>query len=75
VPVNEQALEQLAHQTDGRSLAAVTADELNQVYEDLGRSVQVQEVRTEVTDWFVGAALLILTLAGLASLAWFGRLP
>lgn len=75
VPVNEQALEQLAHQTEGQALSAVTADELNQVYEDLGRSVQVTEVRTEVTDWFVGAALVILTLVGLGSLTWFGRLP
>jgi Ca-activated chloride channel family protein len=75
VPVNRQALEQLAHQTDGQSLTAVSAAELSRVYEDLGRSVQVEVVRTEVTDWFVGAALVILSLAGLASLAWFGRLP
>ncbi len=75
VPVNRQALEQLAHQTDGRSLTAVTADQLNQIYEDLGRSVQVEVARTEVTDWFIGAALMILVLAGIASLAWFGRLP
>lgn len=75
VPVNRQALEQLAHQTDGRSLTAVTADQLNQVYEDLGRSVEVTVTNTEVTDWFIGAALAILSLAGLASLVWFGRLP
>jgi Ca-activated chloride channel family protein len=75
VPVNQQALEQLAHQTDGRSLTAVSAAQLSQVYEDLGRSVRVEVTRTEVTDWFVGAALVILSLAGLASLAWFGRLP
>ena len=49
VPVNRQALEQLAHQTDGQSLTAVSAAELSRVYEDLGRSVQVEVVRTEVT--------------------------
>lgn len=75
VPVNELALEALAHQTEGKSLSAVTAAELSQVYEDLGRSVQVEAVRTEVTDWFVGASLALLVLAGLGSLAWFGRLP
>lgn len=75
VPVNRQALEQLAFQTDGRSLTAVTAAQLSQVYEDLGRSVQVEVVRTEVTEWFTGATLLLLALAGAASLAWFGRLP
>jgi Ca-activated chloride channel family protein len=75
VPVNRQALEQLAFQTDGRSLTAATAQQLSQVYEDLGRSVQVEVVRTEVTEWFTGATLLLLALAGAASLAWFGRLP
>lgn len=75
VPVNRQALEQLAFQTEGRSLTAVTAEQLSQVYEDLGRSVQVEIVRTEVTDWFAGGALVLLSLAGVASLAWFGRLP
>jgi Ca-activated chloride channel family protein len=75
VPVNRQALEQLAYQTDGRALSAVTADELSQVYEDLGESVQVEVVRVEVTDWFAGAALVALIVSATASLAWAGRLP
>jgi Ca-activated chloride channel family protein len=75
VPVNRQALEQLAHQTDGRSLTAVTGEQLSQVYEDLGRSVQIEVVEREITEWFVGAAMVILALAAAASLAWFGRLP
>lgn len=75
VPVNEQALEQLAYQTDGQSLTAATAEQLSQVYEDLGRSVQVEVVRTEVTDWFAGIALLFLLLAAVGSLMWSGRLP
>ena len=75
VPVNEQALEQLAFQTEGRSLTAVTAEQLSRVYEDLGRSVQVEEVQTEIAEWFTGATVALLALAGVASLAWFGRLP
>ena len=75
VPVNEQALEQLAYQTEGRSLSAATAEQLSQVYEDLGRSVQVEEVHIEVTDWFAGIALLLLCLAAAGSLLWSGRLP
>ena len=75
VPFNRQALEQLAFQTDGRSLSALTAQELSQVYEDLGRSVQIEVTQTEVTEWFTGATLALLALAGVASLAWFGRLP
>ena len=75
VPVNEAALRELAGATDGRSLRAETADELVAVYEELGQSVQVDVERREVTDWFAGAALLLVGLAGAGSLMWFGRLP
>jgi Ca-activated chloride channel family protein len=75
VPVNEQALAELARRTDGTPIEAATADQLSRVYEDLGRSVQVEAAEEEVADWFAGAALAMLLLAGLGSLVWFGRLP
>jgi Ca-activated chloride channel family protein len=75
VPVNEAALEELARQTDGKALTAATSEQLSQVYEDLGRSVQVETVPVEVAEWFIGAALAVLCLAGVGSLLWFGRLP
>jgi hypothetical protein len=53
----------------------VSVEQLSQVYEDLGRSVTVEKEQIEITDWFAGAALGLLGLAGLGSLAWFGRLP
>ncbi|MGD2059319.1 MAG: VWA domain-containing protein [Acidimicrobiia bacterium] len=75
VPVNEEALKKLASQTGGQALTAETADQLSDVYEELGQSVTVEREQVEVGDWFVGAALALLGLAGLGSLAWFGRLP
>jgi len=75
VPVNEAALEQLAHQTGGRALTAQTADQLSDVYEDLGRSVTVEAEQVEIADLFAGAAMAILVLAGVGSLRWSGRLP
>jgi Ca-activated chloride channel family protein len=75
VPVNEDALRRLAASTDGRALAAATGEELSRVYEDLGRSVKVETERTEVTDWFAGAAAGLAFLGALGSLVWFGRLP
>lgn len=75
VPVNEAALEQLAHQTEGRALTAQTADQLADVYEELGRSVTVETEEVEVADLFAGAGLAILVLAGAGSLRWSGRLP
>lgn len=75
VPVNEAALKKLASSTGGQALTAETADQLTDVYEELGQSVTVEREQVEVGDWFAGAALAILSLAGLGSLAWFGRLP
>jgi Ca-activated chloride channel family protein len=75
VPVNDAALEKLASQTGGQALTAETADQLSDVYAELGQSVTVEREQVEVGDWFVGAALALLGLAGLGSLAWFGRLP
>ena len=75
VPVNEAALSQLAHQTDGQALTAATADQLSDVYESLGESVTVSREQIEISDWFAGAAMAILCLAGLGSLVWSGRLP
>jgi len=45
------------------------------VYETLGRSLQVDVERREVTDWFAAAALLMVVLAATGSLFGFGRLP
>ena len=75
MPVNEAALDDLARATGGQSLQAETADELTNVYQDLGRNLQVDVQRREVTDWFAGASLLMLVLAASGSLFWFGRLP
>lgn len=75
VPVNEAALERLARQTDGKALTAATADQLSDVYENLGQSVIVEREQVEIGDLFAGLATALLGLAGLGSLVWFGRLP
>lgn len=75
VPVNEPALRELAADTGGQSLRAETASELSSIYGELGRSVQVETERREVTDWFAAVAFVLLTLAAVGSLVWFGRLP
>lgn len=75
VPVNEQALAEVARTTGGQALRAETADELASIYERLGRSVAVEVQRDEVTDWFAAIAVLLLAAAATGSLVWFGRLP
>jgi Ca-activated chloride channel family protein len=75
VPVNRQALAELASSTEGRAFEAATAEELRSVYEDLGRSVQREVEQREVTDVVVLVALGLLVLAAAGSLRWAGRLP
>jgi Ca-activated chloride channel family protein len=75
VPVNRDALAELAKATKGKAFEAATAAELRSVYEDLGRSVQREVEQREVTDVVVIVALGLLVLAAAGSLRWAGRLP
>lgn len=75
VPVDRTALEAIANETGGAFFTAVTADELEAVYVDIGSSIGFTTVDEEITGWFVGAALVLLICTGGLSLAWFSRLP
>jgi Ca-activated chloride channel family protein len=75
VIVDEDALEEIAETTGGTFFRAVTADQLNDVYTDIGSSVGFVTEEREITMWFVaGALVLLLGTAGL-SMLWFSRLP
>jgi Ca-activated chloride channel family protein len=75
VPVNRDALQQLATATGGKYFPAYTSGELKQVYQDLGRTLTKEPVKKDVSTWFVGLAMGFLALAALGSLVWFARLP
>ncbi len=61
--------------TDGTAFTAATADELQSILDTVGSQVAVEEEQREVTDWFAGAGLALVLLAGAGSLLWFSRLP
>lgn len=75
VPVNEEALANIADGTGGEFFSAQTTDELRAAYEDL------ELARTEVVDIlpvadkFIAPSLLLLAIGALLSLLWFQRLP
>ena len=75
VPVNEQALAEVARATNGQAFTAETAAALTSVYEDLGKRLTRTSEPREVADSFAGGALFLGLLAGAGSLKWFGRLP
>jgi Ca-activated chloride channel homolog len=75
VPVDEEPLRLIADQTGGQFFSAQSLDQLNQVYEDIGSSVGFDTEEREVTDRFVGYAVVLLLLSAAGSLLWFQRLP
>ncbi|HEV2089415.1 MAG TPA: VWA domain-containing protein [Cryptosporangiaceae bacterium] len=75
VPVDRDALEKIANQTNGKFYSAITTDELKDVYRDLGSSIGYRTTPREVTQWFVGIALLFGFAGAVMSLLWTSRLP
>jgi len=61
--------------TDGATFRAQSADKVQQVYKELGRSIARRPVQREVTSWFAGAAALLLLGSLGAARAMGGRLP
>jgi len=74
VPVDRAALQQLAETTRGHYYEAASLPALRQVYQDMGSSIGYKTVPTEITYWYVGAALLFAFAAAGMSLLWTSRL-
>jgi Ca-activated chloride channel family protein len=75
VPVNKEALQALAEQTNGQTYTAETGDQLKNVYSDLGSSIGYDERKVEIGRWFVGVALLFGLIAAALSVLWTSKLP
>lgn len=75
VPVDTAALDDVAETTGGTFAEAATAEQLEQVFEGLGRSAGTETEERDVSGWFLGAALVALAGAAVGSLVWFSRLP
>ena len=74
VPVDHDKLRQIAEGTGGSYYAAASAEELSNVYRDLGSQIGYTTERREITTWFVGIGLLFAFAAAGVSLAWSNRL-
>lgn len=75
VPVDREALRQLAEATGGAFFEAASGAELERVYDDIGSAIGYEIEQREVGRWFTGAGLVVLVAASVMSLAWFSRLP
>lgn len=68
-------LQQIADLTGGVYYGAEDQGDLEAVYRDLATKLTIKSEKTEVTSLFAGAGALILLIAGVISLAWYGRVP
>lgn len=75
VPVDREAMAQLAEVTGGQFYEAASVEELAAVYEEMGGSVAYRMVPVEVTTWVMGVALLVGLLGSGLGLRWVARLP
>jgi Ca-activated chloride channel family protein len=75
VPVDRPSLQKLAESTKGHFYEASSAAELKKVYQDMGSSIGYRTKPREVTQWYVGLALLFALAAAGMSLLWTSRLP
>jgi Ca-activated chloride channel family protein len=75
VPTNPQTLEQVATGTGGEFFAALDAEELQVVYEDLGSRLGTRRESREITDVFSAGAVAFLLVGGALSAFLFRRVP
>ncbi|GAA4070769.1 MULTISPECIES: VWA domain-containing protein [Actinomadura] len=75
VSVNKETLRMLAESTEGKAYEATDADQLSEVYANIGSSLGWKIEHRDVSARFTGIALLFALAAGGTSLAWFSRLP
>jgi Ca-activated chloride channel family protein len=75
VPADPEAMERVADITGGTSAEAETADELRDVYDDIGARVGSVVEEREIARAFLGVALVALLAAVAGSFVWSARLP
>ena len=75
VPVNREALADIATTSDGIFYEAATGAELGEVFENIGTAIEVETEQHDLALWFVGLGMALSVAAALGSLAWFSRLP
>jgi Ca-activated chloride channel family protein len=74
VPVDRDALRDLASTSGGKFFEASSGEQLTAVYRDIGSTVAYRTVRHEVTAQLTGLGLVLLAAGLVAGLAWSGRI-
>jgi Ca-activated chloride channel family protein len=73
--LDEATLRGIADVTGGTYYGATDEQDLHKIYDELDTRLVVKPQMIEITSLFAGASVLLLTLGGVLSLGWLGRLP
>jgi Ca-activated chloride channel family protein len=74
VPADPDTMAEIADETGGKSFTASNAKQLKSVYDQIKTTVGYETHQRDITVWFVGLALVLATMAGIAALVWMQRL-
>jgi Ca-activated chloride channel family protein len=74
VPADPQTMAQIAAGSGGKSFTAVSANQLNSVYDQIRKSVGYDTVQRDLTAWFMGLGFVLLILTAGAALFWMQRI-
>jgi Ca-activated chloride channel family protein len=74
VPPDPVGLREISDITGGQAYESTDAESVSAVYEKLGSLVGTESVRSEVTAWPAGIAVILLVLAGAAAWRFSPRL-
>ena len=75
VPVDAEALAQIASTTGGATYEATSKSQLTEVYSKIGSSLGFETVESSLIEWFVFGGIVILLIGSGMALAWSNRLP
>lgn len=74
VPVDREAMQDLAQTTGGTFFEAASGEELTAVYRDIGSTVAYRTIRNEITATWTGVGLVLLAAGLVLSMLWSGRI-
>jgi Ca-activated chloride channel family protein len=74
VPADPATMAQIASSSGGRTFSAQSASQLKSVYNEIGRAVGYDVQYRDITEWFLGIALIMLIAAAGGTLVWSQRL-
>ena len=72
--LDEDSLKRMASITGAQYFHAQSAIELTNIYKQLTTKLQKESEETEISAFFVAAATVLSSLAGMFSVLWFGRI-